>query len=99
MEKGRNITNSVTMATDTDTIAYSSNKTAVATVNSSTGSVTGVAAGTATISAVVTNAKGVEITDAAKSYSVEVADAYKIVLKTPSGAMTAGTATDISATV
>ena len=99
VEKGRNITNSVTMATDTDTIAYSSNKTAVATVNSSTGSVTGVAAGTATISAVVTNAKGVEITAAAKSYSVEVADAYKIVLKTPSGAMTAGTATDISATV
>lgn len=99
VEKDRNITNSVTMATSTDKIAYTSNKAAVATVNAETGSVTGVAAGTATISAVVTNAKGVEITAAAKSYTVEVADTYKIVLKTPSGAMTAGTASDISATV
>lgn len=99
VEKGKSVTNAVAKATSTDKIAYTSNKAAVATVNAETGSVTGVAAGTATISAVVTNAKGVEITAAAKSYTVEVADTYKIVLKTPSGAMTAGTATDISATV
>ena len=83
-------------ATDGDKLTYASSNTAVATVDSS-GIVTGVAAGTATITATVKNAYDVIVETA--SYTVEVADAYKIELSAAPSSLTAGSASTVSATV
>ena len=95
VEKGKTSTNTAT-ATTGDTLTYASSNTAVATVDAS-GTVTGVAAGTATITATVKNAFGVIVETA--SYTVEVADAYKIELSAAPSSLTAGSASTISATV
>ena len=79
-----------------DKLTYASS-TAVATVDASTGAVTGVAAGTATITATVKNASDVIVGTA--SYTVEVADAYKIELSAAPSSLTAGSASTVSATV
>ena len=79
-----------------DKLTYTSS-TAVATVDASTGAVTGVAAGTATITATVKNASDVIVGTA--SYTVEVADAYKIELSAAPSSLTAGSASTVSATV
>ena len=84
-------------ATDGDKLTYASSSTAVATVDASTGAVTGVAAGTATITATVKNASDVIVGTA--SYTVEVADAYKIELSAAPSSLTAGSASTVSATV
>ena len=83
-------------ATAGDKLTYASS-TAVATVDASTGAVTGVAAGTATITATVKNASDVIVGTA--SYTVEVADAYKIELSAAPSSLTAGSASTVSATV
>ena len=83
-------------ATDGDKLTYASS-TAVATVDASSGTVTGVAAGTATITATVRNASDVIVETA--SYTVEVADAYKIELSAAPSSLTAGSASTVSATV
>ena len=80
-----------------DKLTYASSSTAVATVDASTGAVTGVAAGTATITATVKNASDVIVGTA--SYTVEVADAYKIELSAAPSSLTAGSASTVSATV
>lgn len=79
-----------------DKLTYASS-TAVATVDASSGTVTGVAAGTATITATVKNASDVIVRTA--SYTVEVADAYKIELSAAPSSLTAGSASTVSATV
>ena len=79
-----------------DKLTYASS-TAVATVDASSGTVTGVAAGTATITATVRNASDVIVETA--SYTVEVADAYKIELSAAPSSLTAGSASTVSATV
>ena len=84
-------------ATAGDKLTYASSSTAVATVDASTGAVTGVAAGTATITATVKNASDVIVGTA--SYTVEVADAYKIELSAAPSSLTAGSASTVSATV
>lgn len=84
-------------ATAGDKLTYASSNTAVATVDASTGAVTGVAAGTATITATVKNASDVIVETA--SYTVEVADAYKIELSAAPSSLTAGSASTVSATV
>ena len=96
VEKGKTATNTAT-ATTGDTLTYASSNTAVATVDASTGTVTGVAAGTATITATVKNASDVIVGTA--SYTVEVADAYKIELSAAPSSLTAGSASTVSATV
>ena len=83
-------------ATDGDKLTYASSSTAVATVKED-GTVTGVAAGTATITATVKNASDVIVETA--SYTVEVADAYKIELSAAPSSLTAGSASTVSATV
>lgn len=80
-----------------DKLTYASSNPAVATVDASTGLVTGVAAGTATITATVKNASDVIVGTA--SYTVEVADAYKIELSAAPSSLTAGSASTVSATV
>lgn len=80
-----------------DKLTYASSSTAVATVDASRGTVTGVAAGTATITATVRNASDVIVETA--SYTVEVADAYKIELSAAPSSLTAGSASTVSATV
>ena len=80
-----------------DKLTYASSSTAVATVDASSGIVTGVAAGTATITATVKNASDVIVGTA--SYTVEVADAYKIELSAAPSSLTAGSASTVSATV
>lgn len=80
-----------------DKLTYASSSTAVATVDASSGTVTGVAAGTATITATVRNASDVIVGTA--SYTVEVADAYKIELSAAPSSLTAGSASTVSATV
>lgn len=97
VEKGKTATNSAVTKTTSDTISYASSSTAVATVDASTGAVTGVAAGTATITATVKNASDVIVGTA--SYTVEVADAYKIELSAAPSSLTAGSASTVSATV
>ena len=97
VKKGETVTNTVTNATAGDKLTYASSNTAVATVDASTGTVTGVAAGTATITATVKNASGVTVGTA--SYTVEVADAYKIELSAAPSSLTAGSASTVSATV
>ena len=84
-------------ATAGDKLTYASSSTAVATVDASSGTVTGVAAGTATITATVKNASDVIVGTA--SYTVEVADAYKIELSAAPSSLTAGSASTVSATV
>ena len=83
-------------ATDGDKLTYASSNTAVAAVKED-GTVTGVAAGTATITATVRNASDVIVGTA--SYTVEVADAYKIELSAAPSSLTAGSASTVSATV
>lgn len=96
VEKGKTATNTA-KATTGDTLTYASSNTAVATVDASSGTVTGVAAGTATITATVKNASDVIVGTA--SYTVEVADAYKIELSAAPSSLTAGSASTVSATV
>lgn len=79
-----------------DKLTYASSNTAVAAVTED-GTVTGVAAGTATITATVRNASDVIVRTA--SYTVEVADAYKIELSAAPSSLTAGSASTVSATV
>ena len=83
-------------ATDGDKLTYASSNTAVA-AGKEDGTVTGVAAGTATITATVKNASDVIVGTA--SYTVEVADAYKIELSAAPSSLTAGSASTVSATV
>ena len=97
VEQGKTATNSAVTKTTSDTISYASSNPAVATVDASTGLVTGVAAGTATITATVRNASDVIVRTA--SYTVEVADAYKIELSAAPSSLTAGSASTVSATV
>lgn len=96
VKKDETATNTVTKATG-DALTFVSSSTAVATVDASTGAVTGVAAGTATITATVKNASDVIVGTA--SYTVEVADAYKIELSAAPSSLTAGSASTVSATV
>ena len=79
-----------------DKLTYASSNTAVAAVKED-GTVTGGAAGTATITATVKNASDVIVGTA--SYTVEVADAYKIELSAAPSSLTAGSASTVSATV
>lgn len=79
-----------------DKLTYASSNTAVAAVTED-GTVTGGAAGTATITATVRNAYDVIVETA--SYTVEVADAYKIELSAAPSSLTAGSASTVSATV
>lgn len=79
-----------------DKLTYASSNTAVAAVTED-GTVTGAAAGTATITATVKNAYDVIVETA--SYTVEVADAYKIELSAAPSSLTAGSASTVSATV
>ena len=96
VEKGKTATNTATKATAGDKLTYASSNTAVAAVKED-GTVTGVAAGTATITATVKNASDVIVGTA--SYTVEVADAYKIELSAAPSSLTAGSASTVSATV
>ncbi len=96
VEKGKTATNTATKAMDGDKITYASSNTAVAAVEED-GTVTGGAAGTATITATVKNAYDVIVGTA--SYTVEVADAYKIELSAAPSSLTAGSASTVSATV
>ena len=79
-----------------DKLTYASSNTAVAAVTED-GTVTGAAAGTATITATVKNASDVIVRTV--SYTVEVADAYKIELSAAPSSLTAGSASTVSATV
>ena len=98
VKKGETAVNPVTKTPAAgDKLTYASSSTAVATVDASTGAVTGVAAGTATITATVKNASDVIVGTA--SYTVEVADAYKIELSAAPSSLTAGSASTVSATV
>ena len=96
VENGKTAVNPA-KATAGDKLTYASSNTAVATVDASSGTVTGVAAGTATITATVKNASDVIVGTA--SYTVEVADAYKIELSAAPSSLTAGSASTVSATV
>ena len=96
VENGKTAVNPA-KATAGDKLTYASSSTAVATVDASSGTVTGVAAGTATITATVKNASDVIVGTA--SYTVEVADAYKIELSAAPSSLTAGSASTVSATV
>ena len=98
VKKGETAVNPVTKTPAAgDKLTYASSSTAVATVDASTGAVTGAAAGTATITATVKNASDVIVETA--SYTVEVADAYKIELSAAPSSLTAGSASTVSATV
>lgn len=97
VKKGETAVNPVTKTPAAgDKLTYASS-TAAATVDASSGTVTGVAAGTATITATVKNAYDVIVETA--SYTVEVADAYKIELSAAPSSLTAGSASTVSATV
>ena len=96
VEKAKTATNTATKATAGDKLTYASSNTAVAAVTED-GTVTGAAAGTATITATVRNASDVIVGTA--SYTVEVADAYKIELSAAPSSLTAGSASTVSATV
>lgn len=96
VKKGETAVN-IAKAKAGDKLTYASSNTAVATVDASSGTVTGVAAGTATITATVKNAYDVIVETA--SYTVEVADAYKIELSAAPSSLTAGSASTVSATV
>lgn len=97
VKKGETAVNPVTKTPAAgDKLTYASS-TAAATVDASSGTVTGVAAGTATITATVKNASDVIV--GTPSYTVEVADAYKIELSAAPSSLTAGSASTVSATV
>ena len=97
VKKGETAVNSATKGPAAgDKLTYASSNTAVAAVKED-GTVTGVAAGTATITATVKNASDVIVGTA--SYTVEVADAYKIELSAAPSSLTAGSASTVSATV
>lgn len=96
VKKGETAVNTATTPTAGDKLTYASSNTAVAAVKED-GTVTGVAAGTATITATVRNASDVIVGTA--SYTVEVADAYKIELSAAPSSLTAGSASTVSATV
>lgn len=97
VKKGETAVNPVTKAPAAgDKLTYASSNTAVAAVTED-GTVTGAAAGTATITATVKNASDVIVRTA--SYTVEVADAYKIELSAAPSSLTAGSASTVSATV
>ena len=97
VQKGETAVNPVTKAPAAgDKLTYASSNTAVAAVKED-GTVTGAAAGTATITATVKNASDVIVRTA--SYTVEVADAYKIELSAAPSSLTAGSASTVSATV
>ncbi|MCI6529030.1 MAG: S-layer homology domain-containing protein [Clostridiales bacterium] len=97
VKKGETAVNPATKAPAAgDKLTYASSSTAVAAVKED-GTVTGVAAGTATIIATVKNASDVIVGTA--SYTVEVADAYKIELSAAPSSLTAGSASTVSATV
>lgn len=97
VKKGETAVNPATKAPAAgDKLTYASSNTAVAAVTED-GTVTGVAAGTATITATVKNASDVIVGTA--SYTVEVADAYKIELSAAPSSLTAGSASTVSATV
>ena len=97
VQKGETAVNPVTKAPAAgDKLTYASSNTAVAAVKED-GTVTGAAAGTATITATVKNASDVIVETA--SYTVEVADAYKIELSAAPSSLTAGSASTVSATV
>lgn len=97
VKKGETAVNPATKAPAAgDKLTYASSSTAVAAVKED-GTVTGVAAGTATITATVKNASDVIVGTA--SYTVEVADAYKIELSAAPSSLTAGSASTVSATV
>lgn len=96
VKKGETAVN-IAKAKAGDKLTYASSSTAVATVDASSGTVTGVAAGAATITATVKNASDVIVETA--SYTVEVADAYKIELSAAPSSLTAGSASTVSATV
>jgi uncharacterized protein YjdB len=94
---GNKVTQSAT-ATSGDTVAYKSSDTTVATVNTTTGEVTGVKAGTATITATTSN-NGVELASA--TYIVIVYDKYYLSLSTypTSTSINVGSTTAIYATI
>ena len=97
VKKGETAVNPVTKGPAAgDKLTYASSNTAVAAVTED-GTVTGAAAGTATITATVKNASDVIVGTA--SYTVEVADAYKIELSAAPSSLTAGSASTVSATV
>ena len=97
VKKGETAVNPVTKTPAAgDKLTYASSNTAVAAVTED-GTVTGAAAGTATITATVKNAYDVIVETA--SYTVEVADAYKIELSAAPSSLTAGSASTVSATV
>ena len=97
VKKGETAVNPTTKAPAAgDKLTYASSNTAVAAVTED-GTVTGVAAGTATITATVRNASDVIVRTV--SYTVEVADAYKIELSAAPSSLTAGSASTVSATV
>ena len=97
VKKGETAVNPVTKGPAAgDKLTYASSNTAVAAVTED-GTVTGAAAGTATITATVKNASDVIVRTA--SYTVEVADAYKIELSAAPSSLTAGSASTVSATV
>ena len=97
VKKGETAVNPVTKGPAAgDKLTYASSNTAVAAVTED-GTVTGAAAGTATITATVKNASDVIVETA--SYTVEVADAYKIELSAAPSSLTAGSASTVSATV
>ena len=97
VKKGETATNSAVKKTTSDTISYTSSNPAVATVDASSGQVTGIASGTATITATIKTSSDVIVGTA--SYTVEVADAYKIELSAAPSSLTAGSASTVSATV
>ena len=97
VKKGETAVNPVTKGPAAgDKLTYASSNPAVAAVTED-GTVTGAAAGTATITATVKNASDVIVETA--SYTVEVADAYKIELSAAPSSLTAGSASTVSATV
>lgn len=94
--KGEKKTNEATSATTTDVITYSSQNAYQATVNETTGEVTGLAAGSRIQITATAKANGVEVSTA--SYSLTVADLYSIALDAPTS-ISAGDAAYVTASV
>ena len=94
--KGQKKTNTATSATSTDVITYSSQNSYQASVNATTGEVTGVAAGSRITITATAKANGVEVSTA--SYVVTVADLYTIALDAPTS-ISAGDAAYVTASV
>lgn len=94
--RGEKKTNKATSATATDVITYSSQNSYQATVNETTGEVTGLAAGSRIQITATAKANGVEVSTA--SYSLTVADLYSIALDAPTS-ISAGDAAYVTASV